>query len=163
MPGPGALVLPVTALILFMAARVKQWYSGALIVLCFLGMQIPPLAREDHPMMVETMEHEFIEPERSAVLQYLRQCYDGKRILIDMGTEAPLVYDSGLAVKDFVYNEGGESAWHEAERRPESVAGWLITKKGDEVWQLMQADSHWESAFSLAMKTNNYFVYRLKQ
>ena len=71
-------------------------------------------------MMVETMEHEFIEPERKEDLQYLRQNYDGKRILIDMGTEAPLVYDSGLDVKEFVYNEGGESLWHEACAIPRS-------------------------------------------
>jgi phosphoglycerol transferase MdoB-like AlkP superfamily enzyme len=70
LPGPGALVLPVVGLILFFIARVKQWYSAPLMFMCVAGMNVPPLAREVHPMMVETMEHEFIEPEREKVLQY---------------------------------------------------------------------------------------------
>jgi hypothetical protein len=163
LPGPGALVVPAAALVLFLIARAQQWYNGALIVLCVLGMQIPPLAREDHPMMVETMEHEFIETERGEVLRYMRRYYDGKRILIDMGTEAPLVYDSGLAVKEFVYNEGGESAWHDAMQNPEPVVGWFCTQKGDAIWKLMQADPDWGRGYSLAMKNKSYSFYRRKQ
>jgi hypothetical protein len=163
LPGPGALVLPVAALVLFLIARVQQWNSGALIVLCILGMQIPPLARGYHPMMMETMEHEFIEPERQRVLLYLKQHYHGERILIDMGTEAPLVYDSGLAVKEFVYNEGGETAWHEAVQNPEPVVGWLCAQKGDGVWKLIQRDPNWAKGYSLAMSTKNYRLYKRKQ
>jgi hypothetical protein len=163
LPGPGTLVLPAAALVLFLIARAQQWYSGALMILCILGMQIPPLDREYHPMMVETMEHEFIEPERAEVLQYLREHYDGTRILIDMGTEAPLVYDSGLNVKEFVYNEGGESSWHDAEENPEPVVGWLCTQKGDAIWHLMQADPNWNKRYSVAMNTGSYNIYRRKQ
>ena len=161
MPGPGALVLPVAGLILFLIARAQQRCSGALIVLCFLAIQFPPLAREDHPMMVETMEHEFIEPERKKVLLYLRNNYDGKRILIDMGTEAPLVYDSGLAVKEFLYNEGGEELWHSAAQNPEPIVSWMCTQKGDAVSQLMDADPEWARNYSVVLKTEHYFLYRL--
>jgi hypothetical protein len=162
MPGPGALALPAAALILFLMARAKEWYSGALIVLCILGTQMPQLAREDHPMMVETMEHEFIEHERKQVLEYLRQNYDGKRILIDMSTEAPLVYDSPLAVKEFVYNEGAEALWHEAVRNPEPIVGWLCTQRGDEIWKLIEADPTWAGRYSIAWETENYRLYRLR-
>ncbi len=161
MPGPGALVLPVAGLILFLTAHAWQWHRGALILLCALGVQVPPLAREHHAMMAETMEHEFIEPERKAVLQYLSQNYDGTRILIDMGTEAPLVYDTGLAVKEFVYNEGGASLWHAAARNPQAVAGWLCTQDGDAVSRLIEKDPSWTSNYLIAVKTEHYKLYRL--
>jgi hypothetical protein len=163
LPGPGALVLPVVGLILFLIARVKQWYSAPLMFLCVVGIYVPPLAREVRPMMAETMEHEFIEPERERVLQYLKQNYDGKRILIDMGTEAPLVYDSGLDVKEFVYNEGREVLWHDAVRNPELFVGWICVQPGDSIWQIMQADATWAAQYSPVVKTEHYSLLRLKK
>jgi 4-amino-4-deoxy-L-arabinose transferase-like glycosyltransferase len=161
-PGPGALMLPVAGLILFMGARVRAWDNWALLVLCVLGMQFPPLAREDHPMIDETLEHQFIEPERQEVLQYLRQNYDGRRILIDMGKLAPLVYDSELPVKGFVYNEGGKELWNRAFRKPEREVGWLCVQKGDALWGQLQVDPHWADEYALAVKTEYFSLYRLK-
>jgi hypothetical protein len=161
-PGPGALVLPVVALIVFFVSRVKQWYSLPLMLLCFLGMNVPLLAREVHPMMVETMEHEFIEPDRGRVLQYLRKHYDKRKILIDMGTEAPLIYDTGLDVKDFVFNEGSGTLWHEAARDPDHVVGWMCFQRGDAVWNLVQRNVGWAARFSPVVKTEYYTLLRLK-
>jgi len=161
LPGPGALVLPVAALILFLLARVRQWYNGALILVCILGIQMPPLAREDRAMIAETMEHEFIEPERKEIMRFLRRNYDGRRILIDMATEAPLVYDSGLAVKEFVYNEGGEALWHSAARNPEAVVGWLCAQPGDAVSRLMDRDPNWAANYSVVVQTEHYRLYKL--
>jgi hypothetical protein len=162
-PGPGAILLPVAALVLFMLARVKDLYEWALLILCILGMQLPPLARENRPILIETLEHGFIEPERHEVLEYLRRNYDGKRILIDMGKLAPLVYDSGLPVKDFVYNEGGETSWHRALKNPEREVGWLCAQKGDAVAQQLQVDPRWAAGYSLALKTVYFSVYRLRR
>ena len=156
------LVLPAVGLILFFVARVKQSYSVPLMVLCILGMNIPPLARDFRPMMTETMEHEFIEPERNEVLQFLKRNYSGGRILIDMGTEAPLVYDSGLKVKEFVYNEGKEVLWHEAARNPERVVGWICYQEGDAVWQIMRRKKDWAACFTTAVKTEHYSLLRLR-
>ncbi len=161
--GPGALLLPVAGLILFMIARARQKYEWPILLLCVLGMQVPALAREDHPMMVETMEHEFIEPERQQVMQYIRQNYDGRRILIDMGKQAPLVYDLGINVKEFVYNEGGETFWREALRDPASQVGWLCSQTGDAIWERLQVDPGWAREYALAVKTEHFSVYRLKQ
>jgi hypothetical protein len=161
--GPGALLLPAAALVLFLIAEVRQWHGWALIVLCVLGMQIPPLAREDRPMMVETLEHEFIEPERQEVIRYLRKNYNGRKILIDMGRQAPLVYDSQLPVKEFVYNEGGGTYWHAALRNPVREVGWLCAENGDAVAEHMRINPDWAAGYSIAMRTESYSVYRLKQ
>jgi len=161
-PGPGALILPVVGLILFFVVQIRPRHVWPLLLLCILSMQFPPLAREDRPMMTETLEHEFIEPERQEILQYLAQNYDHKRILIDMGRQAPLIYDSGLAVKEFVYNEGGGVFWHKAISNPKQQVGWIFAEKGDAVWQRILADSRIEDAYALAVKTDHFYLYRLK-
>jgi len=158
-PGPGTLLLPAAALALFLFARARRWCGWGALALCVLGVQIPQLARENRPMMVETLEHEFIEAERWEVIRYLRQNYDGRRILIDMGRQAPLVYDSGLRVREFVYNEGGGVHWHAAFRNPGKEVGWLCAEKGDSVWQLMQ-NPGWIAGYSPVLKTDNFLVYR---
>jgi hypothetical protein len=161
-PGPGMLVLPGAALVLYMIARVRQWHGRALLAMCVLGMQMPALALEYHPMMAETLEHKFIEPERQEILRHLRQNYDGQRILIDMRKLAPLVYDSGLAIREFVYNEGGEALWHRAIQDPGAEVGWLCAMKGDAVWKQLQVDPGWAGAFDLAVKTESLCLYRIR-
>jgi hypothetical protein len=158
--GPGAMLLPAVGLLAFLIARASRRYDWALFLLCILGMHIPPLAREDRPMMVETMEHEFIEPERQKIMQYIRQNYDGTRILIDMGKQAPLVYDLGINVKEFIYNEGGETLWHEALSCPAKQVGWLCAQSGDAIWEQLQIDPGWADKYSLAVKTENFSLYR---
>ena len=160
-PGPGILILPAAALLLFMTAWARRHYDWALLSICILGMHVPPLARENRAMMVETLEHDFIEPEREEMIRYLRQHYDGKRILIDMGRQAPLVYDLGLNVREFVYNEGGERLWHEALRNPAKQVGWLFSEKGDAIWKRLQVDPDWAGGYSLAVKTESFSLYRL--
>jgi hypothetical protein len=159
--GPGALLLPAAGLVLLLISRCRQGCGWVLLILCVLGLQVPPLAREDRPMMTETLEHEFIEPQRRQVIRNLRENYDGKRILIDMGRQAPLVYDSGLPVREFVYNEGGGSFWHAAFRNPEEEVGWLCAEKGDAVWRLMQ-NPGWAAGFLPVLETENFAVYRIK-
>ena len=161
--GPGALWLPAVGLFLFMFACVRQLHGWALLGLCVLGMQVPLLAREDHSMMVETMEHGFIEPERHEIMQYIRQNYDGKRILIDMGKQAPLVYDSGLNVREFIYNEGGKMLWNKALHDPGQQAGWLCVQMGDELWTRLQIDPGWAADYSVALKNKYYSLYRIKK
>jgi hypothetical protein len=161
-PGPGAWILPVMGLILFFVAQIRPRYNWPLLLLCVIGMQLPPLAREDRPIMTETLEHEFIEPERQEILRYLRQNYDDSRVLIDMGRQAPLIYDSGLPVKEFVYNEGGAVFWHKAMRNPEQQAGWIFAEKGDAIWQRIQEDSRIPDKYALAVETENFSLYRLK-
>jgi hypothetical protein len=160
-PGPGALWVPAIGLLLFLIAEAKQKYEWALLAICVLAMQLPLLEREHRPIMAETLEHEFIEPQRFQIMHYISQNYDGSRILIDMGRHAPLIYDSGLNVKEFVYNEGGEKLFHQALRQPAGVAGWVFFETGDALWKQLQIDPGWIDRYSLVMKTEYFFLYRL--
>ncbi|NLT34234.1 MAG: hypothetical protein GXX81_12455 [Acidobacteria bacterium] len=161
-PGPGAAVLPVLGLGLYAVARLRGGYARALLLLCVAGMVVPPLARERLPMMAETLEHEFIEPERDEILQYLRRHYDGGRILVDMGRQAPLVYDSGLRVSEFVYNDGEGRWWHRALADPVRVVGWLCAQKGDAVWERIMMDPRIRTHYTVAVDTEHLALYRLK-
>lgn len=113
-------------------------------------------------MMAETLEHEFIEPERDEILQYLRRHYDGGRILVDMGRQAPLVYDSGLRVSEFVYNDGEGRWWHRALADPVRVVGWLCAQKGDAVWERIMMDPRIRTHYTVAVDTEHLALYRLK-
>lgn len=161
--GPGALWLPAVGCVLFMFAWARQQHGWALMILCVLGMQVPPLARENRAMIVETMEHGFIEPERHEIMRYIRQNYDGKRILIDMEKQAPLVYDSGLNVREFIYNEAGERLWRKALLDPGKQAGWLCAQMGDVIWERLQIDPGWAADYSLVLQNKYFSLYRLKK
>jgi hypothetical protein len=125
-------------------------------------MQVPALEGEHRPIIAETLEHGFVEPERQQILSFLRDDYDGSRILIDMGKLAPLVYDSRLPVREFVYREGDRILWEKALREPEGVAGWLCLEIGDEVWQAVQVDPGWADRYSLAVQTKHFLLYRVR-
>jgi hypothetical protein len=156
------LVLPAAALVLFMITQVRRRHDWALLAMCVLGMQLPALALEYHPMMAEALEHESVEPERQEIMQYLNRNYDGRKVLIDMSKQAPLIYDSGLAVREFVYNEGGEVLWHKAIEDPEAHVGWLCALRGDAVWKQLQVDPDWAGAYALVVKTESLALYRIK-
>ncbi len=160
-PGPGILLLPASALVLFLFASASGWRRWPLLALSLLGMHLPVLRGELKPIMSETLEHAFIEPEREQVLRVLRAQYDSTRILVDMGKLAPLVYDSGLPVREFVYNEGWRRRWDQALRAPGSQVGWLCLEKGDEFWNALQIDPRLTDGYALAVHTDNLLLFRL--
>jgi hypothetical protein len=160
--GPGIGILPVAALILLLFIVARNGTLWPLLALSVLAMQVPVLSGENRAILAETREHDFIEPERQKVLQFLKRNYDGTRIMIDMGKLAPLVYDSGLPVREFVYNEGSNSYWYRALRQPQKEVGWLVAQKGDEIWARLRVDPTWADAYAHAVDTEYFEVYRLK-
>jgi len=152
--------LPAVALLAFLIARAAGGYRWPLLLLAVLGAQMPALDGENRPILAETLEHQSLEGERQRVLLYLRENYDGTRLLIDIGKLAPLVYDSGLPVRGFVYSEGDRVLWERARRAPHQEVGWILAGN-DEIWTALQVDPHWTDRYSLALKADNYRVYRL--
>ncbi len=161
-PGPGIMLLPIIALLLFLFARARRCYGWPMIAICILGMQVPALERENMPIMTETREHGFIEPQMREVIDYFYRNYDGRRILIDMGKLAPLVYDSRLPVKEFVYNEGGEKLWNKTLQNPALEVGWICVQKGDAISEHLQVDPRWLDEYALALKTEYFSIFHLK-
>jgi len=77
-----------------------------------------------------------------------------------MGKQAPLVFDSGLAVREFVYNEGKGTKWHQTLRFPRRSVGWICIQKGDEITGQLQVDPGLTDGYSLALKTEYFSIYR---
>ena len=160
---PGVVILPLLAVLLFLIARSRSDWIRESLVLCVAGMQLPVLYAEYRPILVETREHDYIESERRKVLNYLRSGYDGRRILVDIGRLAPLMYDSGIPVRKFIYNEGQQKEWVAALQHPWQEAGWIVMEKGDELWNLLQVDPRWTDMYALAVQTDSYRLYRLQE
>ena len=160
---PGVMILPLLGILLFMTARARSNWIWESLILCVAGMQLPVLYAEYRPILEETREHDYIEAERQMVLTCLHGNYDGRRILVDMGRLAPLVYDSGIPVRKFIYNEGQQREWVAALRNPQREAGWIVMEKGDELWNLQQVDPRWMDLYALAVQTDSYRLYRLQE
>lgn len=161
-PGPGVIVLPLMAAAVWMWGRAVQRHTLPLALLLVLGMQMPVLEGEERAVVQEAREHDYIEPQRREILAYLRSHNDGSSILVDMSRLAPMVYDSSLPVKQFVYNEGASESWRRAAVAPHEVVGWLLAEEGDEVWNRLRIDPGWAERYSLAVRTADIVLYRLR-
>ncbi len=159
-PGPGLFLLPALATAFFCLAVARGSSRWPLLAVCFLGMQIPALQGEDRPILAETMEHGFVEADRTEVLAYLREHYDGRRILIDSQKLSPLIYDSRLPIHDFLYNEGDPVPWRRALAAPARYAGWICIQKGDELSGRLQVDPSLVRGYSLVVHNDWLLLYR---
>jgi len=161
-PGPGKLLLPVVALAILGFGLATRRYAVAVASLCLVGMHLPALRGEDRAVLTEAREHAYIEPQRERILDYLKRHYDGTGILIDMSRQAPLIDDSGLPVRDFIYSESDPASWRTAAKSPEEVAGWLVCEAGDELGRRRRIDPGWAGGYSLAVQTGSFSLFRLK-
>ena len=160
-PGPGILALPLAGLALFLVVRAGGAVRIAMLVLALLWMHVPVLEGEHLPIMGETLEHAFVEHQRKEVLAHLRSQYDGTRILVDMERQAPLIYDSRLAIREFIYNEGNRRVWDDALASPHRSVGWICAGLDDEVWRRLQVDPQWTGRYSLAVQNHAFRLYRI--
>lgn len=160
-PGPGLLLLPVCALLLLFWGLEGKARAMPLAILLVLGMHLPVLEGEYRAVLQEAREHEHQEPQRGRVIDGLRNLYDGTGILIDMSRHAPLIYDSGLPVREFIYNEGRTELWRRAMANPHRVVGWLCGERGDAVWERLRADPDWGRRYSPVVETEDFVLYRL--
>jgi hypothetical protein len=160
-PGSGVLLLPAAALLLLLAALATERFQWGLLILAVLSMQVPVFEGESRPMLAESLEHQNLDTDQKEVLNYLSRHYDGSRILIDVGRLAPLMYDSGLPIREFIYHDGDTTDWFRAVESPRRHVGWLCAERGDEVWSLLQVDPRWTDGYSLAVQNANYVLYQL--
>jgi hypothetical protein len=160
-PGPGILLLPAAGALLFCLAQSLARYRWSLLAFGALATLVPVLQGEHHPILEETLEHKFVESDRAQVLDWLNVHYDGHRILIDAQKLSPLIYDSRLPLREFIYNEGDPARWREALRMPERSAGWVCVQKGDELSGLLQVDPHRLDGYSLVVHNDWLSLYQL--
>jgi hypothetical protein len=154
------MVLPVLGLLVVGLSRVAAQPSWLIGLLCLASMYLPGFAGEVRPMLSETREHAFLEPERRAVLDYIRREYDGTAVLVDIEKSAPLVYDTGIHLRNVLHGEGRATRWKRALNAPHAEAGWIWMMRDDMMWRRLQVDPHWADGYALALQTESFRVYR---
>jgi hypothetical protein len=128
-------------------------------------MQSAPLDRAA-PVIVESQRDARNMEGRRVVTAYLRQHYDGRSILLSMGSLAHYVHDlsfSGLRVRDFLHEGNGE-LWPFALHGARSVAGWVLIEEqaegGDALFRQRQRSARFLLGFERVAEGGGVALYR---
>lgn len=161
--GPGYFAMPLLGLLTFSLLALAGWQARWLALYCVLSLYLPVFMGEHHPIRVEAREHDYSAVERGRLLNYLRENPDQGHVLVDMTSVAPLVFDSNLPLRRFIYNEGPLDWWNRALADPPSHLSWAIARKGDVVDGLFQQDSAVRRAMAPVVMGKEYTLYRINQ
>ncbi len=138
----------------------------AAFIIIMAVWQSPPLDRTA-PMVVEAQRDRVHMMGRRAVTDYLSQHYDGRTILISMGSLGHYMHDlsqAGFAIHDFLH-EGNGKAWPFALLRAGTVAGWVVIEEhaegGDALHWVSRRNHRFLEGFERVAEGGNVALYRL--
>ena len=103
---------------------------GAVAVVALAAIATPPLDRQA-PLVLEAQRDAANMEGRRAVTRYLRDHYDGRAIMMSMGSLGHYMHDlaqEGFDIRDFVH-EGTTYVWDVALLDPTDFAGWIIVEE----------------------------------
>jgi hypothetical protein len=137
--------------------------AAILVTLTFI--QAPPLD-PTAPMLVEARRDGSNMEGRKAVTAHLAAHYDGRPIMLSMGSLAHYVQDLsrvGLNVRDCLH-EGNDGLWTYAAMRPQDYAGWILIEEraegGDTLFQSARRDRHFLDGFTRVAEGGGVALYR---
>jgi hypothetical protein len=140
------------------------WVAGSLLV-ALAVWQAPPFDRAA-PLIRESQLEVRQKAGRQTVTQYLREHYDGRTIMVSMGSLAHYMHDlshAGFRIRDFLHEGNGE-AWWMAMERPRGIVGWILVEEraegGDSLyWRGQKAPGFFEG-FERVAEGGNVGLYR---
>ncbi len=139
----------------------------AILLLFFVVREAPPLDREA-PIVVESQREALNMEGRRAITTYLQSHYDGRTIMMSMGSLGHYMHDLSLArfpIKDFLHEGNGE-IWRFAMLGPKGHAGWLIiegsAEGGDALHRAAQFP-RWLDGFDLVAEGGGARLYRARE
>jgi hypothetical protein len=97
------------------------------------------------------------KPEAAAL--YLGAHYTGGRVLADDTTSSPLIYASGLNLREFI-TVGFKPYYANAIADPAASATWVVAVPGDDVYRDIQAHPDRFAAFHLVMTDGDIHLYQ---
>ena len=127
-------------------SRARLVVAGVVIVLTTL--QAHPL---DHtaPMVVEAQRDARNMAGRQAVTKYLVEHYDGRTIMMSMGSLGHYMQDlsaAGFRIHDFLHEGNGE-IWRFAMLNPSGMAGWIAIEERAEGGDALYEEAHHNARF----------------
>jgi len=118
--------------------RRAQPIAGALVV-ALAAWQAPPL-QKDAAVVVESQREKPDFDGRKIVTAYLASHWDGRPIMMSMGSLGHYMHDlsqAGFGIKDFLHEGNGE-IWKYAVQHPQPVVEWIAIEEkaegGDALW-----------------------------
>lgn len=102
----------------------------AAVVVTAAMLQAPPLDR-GAPLVLESQRDAENMAGRRAVTTYLTSHYDGRTIMMSMGSLGHYMQDlsrDGFQIRDFLH-EGNGDIWNFAMLRPQGIVGWIAVEE----------------------------------
>ena len=139
---------------------------AAAVAIAAVLFQSSPLDRSA-PLILEARWDEPNVRARAPVAQYLEQHYDGRQIMMSMGSLAHFMHDlskSGFAIRDFLHEGNGELWFYALQMRPRGHAGWVAiegrAEGGDILSQRLRADPSFLDGFEQVAEGGGVTLYR---
>ena len=148
--------------IALMPALVRGPVAAVIVTLALL--QAPPL-EPSTPVIVEAHRDARNRQARAAVTNYIQQHYDGRKIMISMGSLAHYMHDLstiGIDIRDMLHEGNGE-IWKDAFLSPHGHAGWIAMEQtsegGDNLFHRAK-DARFISGFERVAEGGGVVLYR---
>jgi hypothetical protein len=102
-----------------------------------------------------------------AIIEFLRQHYDGKRILLASGSWPCVMPEVDIRFRDTITNQN-RKYWAKVRTEPDKWVGWIIRGGGDPIDRLMQAYPGTFKDFDLVdrgefQREGSFKIYRLRK
>ena len=160
------LVIAAAALAAAGIATLHPWMRmpvAALLVIATVA-QAPPFD-DEAPLVRESQREINAMAGRRAISAYLRAHYDGRTIMMSMGSLAHYMHDlanEGFDIKHFLHEGNGE-IWRFALLRPAGHAGWLVLEQyaegGDALYHA-STRPRWLEGFEKVAEGGGATLYR---
>jgi hypothetical protein len=141
---------------------------AAAVVVSAALMQAPPLDRGS-PVVVESQRDARNMEGRRTVTAYLRQHYDGRTIMMSMGSLAHYMHDLSLAgfrIHDFLHEGNGE-LWPYATLGARGIVGWVLIEEqaegGDVLFRQRQRSRRFLEGFERVAEGGGVALYRVRR
>lgn len=157
----GLLVLPLAALsVAHLLSKRHFFLEGSMGVLIVL--QIFFLYRELPITLLEPLQvREVSQNKQAAGGEFLKQAYQGGRVLVIPVSNDPFMFHAALPMREFI-TEGNREYWEQALHRPENNAEWIVYDSGINYFALKERgsiDFALEHFYRLEWSRKGLFIY----
>lgn len=157
----GIIMLPFVSLVLSLLASKSRVFVALIIIV--LSFQIYTYFYTPY-FLTFHLSKKWEYKEGSAAI-WLRNNYDGGLVMISANKYEPLMFQSGLPYKTFIY-EGSQKYWKDSLEKPSKYASWVIftpNLKKDNINDYLKNREQLEEYYDLVYQKNGLRIYKIKE
>jgi hypothetical protein len=162
------LVVACAAITTAAIAVLPRWFRGVAAALAVVAaiLQTAPFDRSA-PLIAEAQRDAANMRARATVTSYLEEHYDGRLVMMSMGSLAHYMHDlsrSGFRLREFLH-EGVGDVWVSAVQiGPRGHVGWVAIEEsaegGDALFHRSREDPNWLEGFERVAQGGGVALYR---